>query len=697
MMSEFLIEIGCEEIPARFLPAASQRLKQKFTEILTAKSLSFDDIEAYSTPRRLIVRVTGLAATQPAQSQVIMGPPYSAAFDEDRYPTKAALGFARKNQVAVEALSRVETEKGSYLVYQKQIPGRGARQILEEETPTAIRALELPKSMRWESSRFPFLRPIRWILCLLDGQVLPIKMASVQAANRTFGHRILAGNKEEQVLNFVEYRQRLRASQVEIDPKDRRRQIERDLHIAAMGQRGSLIEDKSLLQTVTHLSEHPSVVCGDFDPVFLKLPREVLITVMREHQKYFSLHDSEGQLLPKFLAVVDSDRTYANQIQAGHERVLRARLADAAFFWEADLKVSLKNRVSLLKQITYQVKLGNLFDKTQRIICLAKFLSATLERSELLPLVEQAAKLCKADLTTEMVREFSNLQGVMGGLYARVQGLDVGVAEAVYDHYLPTTSEDQVPRELIGSIVSIADKLDTLTGAFCMGLIPTGSRDPLALRRQALGLIRILLVKELGFSLERTLRKGAYAGLKKFADRSLEQTLHALENFLKDRLRFIFKEQGFRYDEINAVVEVCWDNPLECRKRLDAIARMRESSDFQSLANSFKRIKNILLKAAVDPRTESAIDPTLFQASEEKSLHRAVVLMNPRISSALRAGRHEAALGLMASLRPSVDLFFDKVLVMDENQTLRRNRLALLVLLLQTFLEVADISEMMTA
>ena len=696
MEVEFLLEIGCEEIPARFLPPAAQQLKQGLTGILTGSSLSFGDIETYFTPRRLIVHVTDLAVTQPVRSQVIMGPPYSAAFDQNRHPTKAALGFARKNQVAVEALSRVETEKGSYLVYKKRIPGREARQILEEEIPTTFKALELPQSMRWESSRFLFLRPIRWILCLFDGQVLPIKIASLQAANRTFGHRILTGNREELVLNFADYRQRLRASQVEIDPGRRLRQIERDLQEWAVRQRGRLVEDRPLLQTVAHLSEHPSVLCGDFDPAFLRLPREVLITVMREHQKYFSLHDSEGQLLPKFLAVVDSDRTYANQIQAGHERVLRARLADAAFFWQADLKVSLEDRIRWLKKITYQANLGNLLDKTIRIKHLAKFLCERLEKPELRAPVEQAAKLCKADLTTEMVREFSNLQGVMGGLYARVQGLDPGVAEAIYDHYLPTTWDDPVPRGMIGSLVSIADKLDTLTGAFCMGLIPTGSRDPLALRRQALGIIRILLVKELDFSLVSMLRQ-AYEGLKKLAGRSLERTLPDLENFLKDRLRFIFKEQGFRYDQVNAVIGVCWDNPLECRRRLGAITRIRESSDFQSLANSFKRIKNILLKAKVDPRTESTIDPTLFRTPEESILHRAVASVNPKISSALRAGRHEAALRLMASLRPSVDLFFDKVLVMDENPALRRNRLALLVLLLQTFLEVADISEIVTA
>lgn len=696
MGTELLVEIGCEEIPARFLPAASQQLKQNIREVLSVNSLGFDRIEAYSTPRRLIVHASDVADTQPARSQVIMGPPWAIAFDRDRSPTPAALGFARKNRVGVEALSQVTTKKGSYLAYRRQVPGRQAARILEEEIPKAIKGLELPKSMRWEASRFLFLRPIRWILCLFDGQVLPIQLASVRAGNRTYGHRILAGNREAVVTSFAEYRQRLQDSKVEIDPSQRLRRIQADLEAAAVEQGGDLVEDRKLLQTVSHLSEHPSLVCGDFDPEFLKLPREVLITVMREHQKYFSLHDREGQLLPKFLAVVDSDGAYSQQIQAGHERVLRARLADAAFFWEADLKVLLQDRIGLLKQITYQENLGSLFDKTLRIKTLSGFMAKRIKRSDLLSPVEQAAELCKADLTTEMVREFSNLQGVMGGLYGRVQGIEAGVADAICDHYLPASADDGVPRGLVGAIVSMADKLDTLAGAFCLGLVPTGSRDPLALRRQALGLIRVLLAKELDLSCERMLRK-AYEGLRRFADRSLEETSVIFRNFLKDRLRFIFREQGFRYDEINAVVEVCWDNPVESRKRLRAIAGMRESADFQSLATSFKRIKNILLKAEVDPRAECRIDSALFTTPEESLLHNQVVSTGRRISKALRAGRHETALEMMASLRPAVDSFFDRVLVMDENPSLRRNRLALLAFLLQTFLEVADVSEMVPA
>ena len=696
MVAELLVEIGCEEIPARFLPAASQQLKQNIQRVLTDHSLGFEEIDAYSTPRRLIVHASGVAASQPARSQVITGPPMAIAFDRDGRPAAAALGFARKNQVEVEALSQVETKKGSYLAYRKQVPGRGAKDILAEEIPNAIKGLDLPKSMRWEASRFLFLRPIRWILCLFGGEVVPVQLASVRAADRTYGHRILAGNREAVVTKFADYRQKLREADVEIDSMKRLGTIQAGLAAAAQGQGGHLVEDRRLLQAVAHLSEHPSVVCGDFDPEFLNLPAEVLITVMREHQKYFSLRDRQGKLLPKFLAVVDSDEAYSPQVQAGHERVLRARLSDAAFFWESDLKISLQDRMGLLKKITYQRNLGTLYDKTLRIKALSKFMVEGLQQPELLAPVQQAAELCKTDLTTEMVREFSNLQGIMGGLYGRAQGIEAGVSEAIYDHYLPVASEDGVPRGLAGAVVAMADKLDTLAGAFCLGLAPTGSRDPLGLRRQAMGLLRILLVKELDLSCQGMLSK-AYEGVCSFADRSLEETSRTFGNFLKDRMRFLYREQGFRYDEINAVLEVCWDNPVESRKRLAAIAGMRESADFQSLATSFKRIKNILLKAEVDPQAAFAIDPARFATPEEHLLHRQVVTADQGISGALREGRHEAALGMMASLRPAVDSFFDRVLVMDEDPGLRRNRLALLTFLLQTFLKVADVSEMVTA
>lgn len=689
---ELLLELGCEELPERFLQSISNQLKHDLTKMLTETSVSFGSIEGYSTPRRLIIYVKEVAGSQPEKSELITGPPYSACFDGSGNPTRALEGFARKREVSVQDLSRIETEKGTYLGYEKIVPGQKTANVLEEMIPKTIKQLDLPKTMKWESSRYPFLRPIRWVLCLLDGQILPIKIASVDASDYTFGHRILSGNSKKSVGSFVEFREWLLASYVEISPVVRRQRIEGQLHAVAKEHCGILVEDVCLLDMLSQLSENPTVVCGSFESSFLKLPREVLITVMREHQKYFSVHDAQGKILPIFLAVVDSNQIYLENIRAGHERVLRARLADAAFFWEVDSKILLESRVGQLEKIVYQVELGSVYNKVHRINRLARILTRMFRQSELLPQVELAVRLCKSDLTTEMVKEFSNLQGVMGGLYALEQGVDATVAEAIYDHYLPVSFEDQLPRSIIGSIISLSDKLDTLVGAFCVGLVPTGSRDPLGLRRQAIAVIRILLANQLTFSFQKVLQS-AYQGLKKVSVRSLEEIQMDANIFLKDRLRFIFKGQGFSYDEINSILEICWDNPLECNLRLKAISSRRNSSDFQSLAISFKRIKNILLKAEVCVRDENIVDTRLFETAEEENLYRAVISLTPQLSKSLRVGHHEVALELMASMKSLIDAFFDKVLVMANDEAIRRNRLALLTLLLRAFLQVADISE----
>lgn len=689
---ELLLELGCEELPERFLQSISNQLKHDFSKMLTETSVSFGSIEGYSTPRRLIIYVKEVAGSQPEKSELITGPPYSACFDGSGNPTKALEGFARKREVSVQDLSRIETEKGTYLGYEKIVPGQKTANVLQEMIPKTIKQLDLPKTMKWESSRYPFLRPIRWVLCLLDGQILPIKIASVDASDYTFGHRILSGNSKKSVGSFFEFREWLFDSYVEISPVVRRQRIEGQLHAVAKEHCGILVEDVCLLDMLSQLSENPTVVCGSFESSFLKLPREVLITVMREHQKYFSVHDAQGKILPIFLAVVDSNQIHLENIRAGHERVLRARLADAAFFWEVDSKILLESRVDQLEKIVYQVELGSVYDKVHRINRLARILTRSFRQSELLPQVELAVRLCKSDLTTEMVKEFSNLQGVMGGLYALEQGVDATVAEAIYDHYLPVSFEDQLPRSIIGSIISLSDKLDTLVGAFCVGLVPTGSRDPLGLRRQAIAVIRILLANQLTFSFQKVLQS-AYQGLKKVSVRSLEEIQMDATIFLKDRLRFIFKGQGFSYDEINSILEICWDNPLECNLRLKAISSRRNSSDFQSLAISFKRIKNILLKAEVCVRDENIVDTRLFETTEEENLYRAVISLTPQLSKSIKAGHHEVALELMASMKSLIDAFFDKVLVMANDEAIRRNRLALLSLLLRAFLQVADISE----
>ena len=692
MTLELLLEIGCEEIPARYLDSILEQLKERLSESLSESKLALGQIQTFATPRRLIVVVCQLSSCQPNGVENITGPPFAVAFENDKTPTRAAEGFARKYHVRIEDLRCIETDKGQYLGFEKRVPGKEASQVLLELLPSILAELEFPKRMKWEESQFFFVRPIRWILCLLNGEVLPIHLAGIRASNETYGHRILDKNLRIQVKNFEDYGSQLVKLHVQIDQNGRLDKIKSHLQNLATSQCGVVIDDPQLLKTVVYHNEYPSVLCGNFDSSYLRLPREVLITVMREHQKYFSLQDDQGKLLPKFLAVVDSDEAHHSSITLGHERVLRARLADASFFWDTDIKISLEIRSEKLRKIIFHEKLGTVYDKTRRIGTLAEFIARSLRRHDLVKNLDLAAKLCKADLTTEMVKEFTNLQGIMGGLYAQSQGIDETVATAIYDHYKPAAAEDSSPRSLEGAILSISDKLDSVMAAFSINQVPTGSKDPLALRRQTLAVIKVLLDHRISLSLSRLATK-AYSNLKRLPHRSFEESYPEFRDFVKDRLKFVFKEQGYRYDEINAIVEADSDNPLECLERLRAIAAMRNSQDFYSLSTGFKRIKNILTKAGLDSNNTFSVNPELFEAEEERNLFRKIESVKPAIRRLRKTHQYQTAFELLASLRPQVDLFFDQVLVMAKDKALQKNRLALLGDLLMVFTDLADISE----
>jgi len=689
---EFMLEIGCEELPARYVESTLDQLQSRLSETLRDHRLELDSIESFATPRRLILVVRGLVDKQPDRVEIITGPPFAAGFDSDGQPTAAARGFAAKHGHVPEQLQGFETEKGKYLALQKKVAGRDSKEILAAELPVLLRSLEFPKNMHWEESGFLFVRPIRWILCLLAGEVVSFRVAGIEASNYTFGHRILASDKRIEVNNFQSYESCLLNNKVKFDPQDRRTTIEAKLlsHATAAGLR--LVSDKKLLQHVVFLNEFPSVVTGRFAPEFLRLPREVLVTVMREHQKYFSLEDHDARLQPRFLAVVDSDGSASDKIRMGHERVLRARLTDASFFWDVDRKVKLEDRVRPLERILFQQKLGTMLEKTQRLVALAEFLGRLLGRNEMAGDLRQAARLAKTDLATEMVKEFTDLQGVMGGLYGRAEGVTEAVCDAIYEHYRPATLEDESPKTWAGAVLSIADKLDSVVGAFSVGQMPTGSKDPLALRRQTLALLKVLLDQQLSLSLEKAFRK-SLALFRKKAARVPDETWRDFAAFVKERLRFIFKELGFRYDEINAVVENSFDNPFDCLNRLKAIATFRGSTDFESLAQSFKRIKNILLKSGEELSPDQKIDPALLEQEEEQQLAARLAKLQPKVQRACRSSRYSIAFELMASLRPEVDRFFDRVLVMSENPAVRRNRICLLNGLMRTFLGLADVSE----
>lgn len=696
MPLDFVLEIGCEEIPARFVEGALGQLAQALTETLGQHSLHHESIRRYATPRRLAVTVDRLSERQPDRSEFFTGPPYSVAFDSEGRPTAAATGFASKNQIGLDALKKVETDRGEYLGFEKRIAGQTAHAVLAAELPELLKSLEFPKNMRWEESQFTFVRPIRWILCLMGNQVVDFSVAGVQASCRTYGHRVLTGNRLIEVGSPGEYLGGLFSACVVIDPDARRQRIEMLLHQEAEKYSYKLREDKKLVAHVVYLNEHPTVVSGSFDPAFLQLPEEVLITVMREHQKYFSVVDGAGRLAPRFLAVVDSDGTHAERISAGHERVLRARLVDAKFFWEKDCSVPLSDRIEALNRIIFQLRLGTVLEKTKRLAALVDFLCRLVKKPELRAITKQASELCKADLTTEMVKEFTDLQGIMGGLYARAQGVSDPVAEAIYEHYKPASLEDSSPDTMAGALLSLGDKVDSVVGAFSIGLVPTGSKDPLALRRQTLGVIKVLLEKKLHISLQKLFVK-SFKLFRSKVTRPAGETQKDFVEFVKDRLRFIFKEQGFRYDEVNAVIEIAHDNPLDCLQRLNAIASMRASHDFASVCQSFKRIKNILVKADWEGHLGNGVNSGLFEVPDEHELLMAVDKITPRVRRARRKGDYTRSFELMASMRPQIDRFFDTVLVMADNPKVRENRLELLSKLFGVFLELADVSQIVTS
>jgi glycyl-tRNA synthetase beta chain len=697
---ELLFEIGCEEIPAGMLPKAEEELRTHLEKGLSAESLSNGvTVETFSAPRRLTAWVRGLPMKQADAVNEVLGPPKSVAYDSVGAPTRAAQSFAEKQGLHVNDLYLVQTPKGEYLAGKQTKLGRTAPQILTQILPRAIHDLAWPRSMTWtgqEGARF--IRPIRWIVALLDGKPLKFSFGGVLAGSTTRGHRF-AGASQIPVRSFSDYEKKLRTNGVIVRPNARAEKIEREL--AALAKHGGyrVHEDLELKRLVTYLNEYPSVIEGEFDPAFLNLPDEILITVMRGHQKYFAVERRSGELAPHFLAVINLASDPKGMVRAGHERVLRARFADAQFFWEADQKCRLADYLPKLERVTYESRLGSYRDKVERIRAIARWLTEQWFNSGILQAhvseADRAAELSKCDLSTEMVREFPELQGVVGGLYAQAQGEAQDVTDAVYDHYRPMGLDDPLPRNLIGCAVALADKLDSVVGCFAVGVVPTGSSDPFALRRAALGIVKIILEKKLPVSLSLAIGAATKALLTSPPKRGVapEQEVQILE-FILDRARFVLREKsGFAYDEVNAVLRAGSDDLVDAQKRLGALRAIRKSKNFEPLAVSFKRIRKILEKANLKPGEADHVHPDLFEGEAEWGLFSAMRDAAAKVQLEKRAGRYQQALEIIAGLRKAVDRFFDEVMVMAENATVRKNRLELLSELLREFTTIADFSE----
>ena len=698
---ELLFEIGAEEIPAGMLPRAVAELKTILEKHLAAENLMEGvTLETFGGPRRLAAVARGIIAKQADVESEVTGPPKSVAYDNVGAPTRAAVSFAEKQGVPLHELHLVATPKGEYVAAKMIRRGRTTHDLLSEILPRVIHDLSWPRTMTWtglEGARF--IRPIRWLVGMLDSKPLKFSFSGVTAGEVTRGHRFL-GKAEIRVKNFADYERQLRANGVIVRQEERREKISRELQSYAKRAGYTVHQDPALLELVTYLNEYPHVIEGHFDPSFLELPDEILVTVMRDHQKYFAVEKRGAELAPYFLAVTNLAKDTHGLVRGGHERVLRARFADARFFWESDQKCRLADILPKLQKVTYESRLGSYFDKVERIRSIARWLAEQWYNLGLLQShvadADRAAELAKCDLATEMVREFTELQGIVGGLYAKAQGEPDSVADAVYDHYRPSGLDDPIPRNLTGSAVALADKFDSIVGCFSVGVVPTGSSDPYALRRAALGIVKIILERRVPVSLALTIGAAAKALLAHPPKRAVttQQEMQVLE-FILDRARFVLREvSGYAYDEVNAVLRAGSDDLVDVEKRLRALKAIRKSRNFEPLAVSFKRIRKILEKANVAVEELQHVNKDLFEKGVERELHAAVRKAAGKVGEDKRAGRYQEALEEIAGLRKIVDQFFVDVMVMAEDEAVRKNRLALLAELLREFTTIADFSEL---
>ena len=698
---ELLFEIGAEEIPAGMLPKAIEELKTILERHLAAENFHEGvTVETFGGPRRLTAWVRGLIAKQADVENEVTGPPKTVAYDASGAPTRAAVSFAERQGLPLHDIYLVQTLKGEYLAAKVTKRGRTAHELLLEILPRVIHDLPWPRTMTWtglEGARF--IRPIRWLVGVLDAKPLRFAFGGLTAGDTTVGHRFL-GQAKIPVKSFADYEKKLRANGVIVRQSERREKIERELAAYVKRTGFHVHPDQDLLQLVTYLNEFPHVIEGGFDPAFLELPDEILITVMRGHQKYFAVEKKGGELAPHFLAVINLAKDSQGLIRAGHERVLRARFADARFFWESDQKTRLADILPKLEKITYEARLGSYHAKVERMRAIARWLTEQWYNLGMVQAhvadADRAAELAKCDLATEMVREFTELQGVVGGLYARAQGEPDVIADAVYDHYRPVGLDDPIPRNLIGCAVALADKFDSIVGCFTVGVVPTGSSDPYALRRAALGIVKIVLDQKLPVSLSLAVGAAsrallAYPPKKQVTPQQEQQVLE----FLQERAKFVFKERsGYAYDEVAAVFRTGADDLVDVEKRLKALKTIRKSRNFEPLAVSFKRIRKILEKANLPAEELQTVNPQLFEKDAEKQLHVAVRKAAASVGVDKRAGKYQEALEEIAGLRKVVDSFFEEVMVMAEDEAVRKNRLALLAELLREFTIIADFSEL---
>jgi glycyl-tRNA synthetase beta chain len=695
-MSDFLLEIGLEEVPARMIASAEAELGRRVNELLTRERLLGPAAAGttFSTPRRLAVLVHDVLAMQADTEEKLTGPSWKVAFKDDA-PTAAAEAFAKKAGVEVSALEKVTTPKGEYVGATVTRAGRSAIELLATELPKEVLGIYWAKNMYWRAGKPErFVRPVRWIVAMLDAKVVDLEIAGIAASNVSRGHRILHRSEAVVITAAINYSEALRAASVVADVAERRQSIRKALDAATRTVAGARWrEDEALVETVVHLTEWPTVILGEFEEEYLALPEEVLVTVMRDHQKYFAVEGADGKLAPYFLAVLNTQVDDAGReiIRHGNARVLRARFKDARFFWDFDQKAQLAERVDSLKSVTFQKELGSYHWKTEANLCVTENLEAKLMSDYGVRFdpyrLKTAVRLAKTDLTTELVKEFTELQGIIGGLYARAQGLGEVVAQAIYDQYKPASTDDAIPSTIEGRVLGLADRIQTITAMFSIGNAPTGSKDPFALRRAANAIVKILAESGLPLTLDDVVDAGG-------AESAARDQVAA---FLRERLHFYLKDvRGYAYDVVNAVLAAGAEDVRDAIARAEALTAVRGSEDFAAISAAFKRIKNILRQAEEKKfALGSAKDVKLSTAAQQ--LNDAAAALAPEVASLRQIRSYSEALALIATLRPTVDTFFDKVMVLDPDEKLRGAHLGVIDGVLRNFSTIADFSEIVVA
>ncbi len=700
-VAELLLEIGVEELPYQFIVPALASLKESAQRLFNNQRLTFQAVRTMGTPRRLVIVIDGLATKQASMTKEAMGPSKAVAFDQTGQPTKAALGFAAGQAVAVQDLQVRQTPKGEYLFAVKREEGRATAAMLLDVLPQLVSGLAFPKAMKWNDAGVRFARPIRWVTACYGGLVLPIEVAGIKASNQTRGHRVLGGGKWVSVRDAASYISTLERQGVIVDPKRRRNLIEEQ--IAAMCHKTGfqLNDDEALLDQAVYTTEWPCVVLGNFKPEYLAVPPEVLMTSMKEHQGFFSVKDKKsGKLGAHFIAVVNNRVKDMSLIREGNERVLAARLADAKFFFGEDRKVRLEERTKKLGGVMFHQKLGTMAQKQERVKKVAGFIATHVSsgQDELRQICERAASLSKADLLTGIVGEFPELQGIMGGEYAKHDGESEAVSQAIREQYLPKAIEGELPTTVAGQVLSLADRLDTIVAFFSVGMVPTGSEDPFALRRHATAIVRILLEGKLRIKLVKYINQAinrvsddGFKNVPGFEQEGLRQ----ITEFVFERVRhYVRIVHGLRDDIIDSVLKSACDmsvDLVDLVQKMKAVQTVTRKPEFDPLLVGFKRAHRLVEKEQWD---RQQVETARFQHPSESALHKAVVEERGKMGLALEDGDYNKVLDSLVGLKPVIDDFFAAVMVNAEDTAIRSNRLSLLKEVDELFMSFADFSQL---